>query len=182
MKFRAIGACVMIVAATLALPACGAAKHPATANLSVEGKTAVMGRQLIAAVSAAASGVDVLIDGGQLPKEDGVKVLQVLRTVGVESGRLADALAVIDQTKENTINRDTAIQKASDIIKGIQAAVLRGIVPVGGEANRGKVAALLDGIYTALLAITQAFSGNPEPLTTAGLGAITTWEWMGVAA
>jgi hypothetical protein len=170
-----IGAAVILIAAVLTTPACGALRHPDTAKLSVEGQAAVGGRQLVAAITSAATSVDILIDTGQLPKDEGVKVLQVLRTVGVESQRLAEALAIIDTTKDETAARFTAIQKAGDIIKGIQAAVLRGIVPIGSEVNRGKVAALLDGIAAALVVMGQAIPGEPS----------VAWlepEWMGVAA
>ena len=146
--------------AVLVVSACGTLRHPATAGLSVEGQAAVAGRQLVAAISAAADGTDVLIDSQVLTRTQGVAVLQVLRGIGVESQRLAEALDVIRVARVDTVARETAILKASDIIKGMQAAILRGIVPGGSEASRARLAALFGAVANALVDIGLVLHRN----------------------
>lgn len=148
MKFAPRQYAVVTILA-LASFACGLHQHPATAQLSPEGKTAVYGREVIAGVKAAADGVDTLMTTKVLPEPDGIAVLKVFREVGVQSQHLADALDIIDQAKD-PIAQAAGVKKAQEAIKAIQKGVASAVVPVGSADNRAKIIALLSQLNDAL--------------------------------
>lgn len=154
---------VGLMAAVILAAGCGGVRHPATGGLSLEGQAAVAGRQLVAAISAAADGTDVMIDTAILTKDQGVMVLQTLRTIGTESERLAEALDVIRLTRAGTTERENAVLKAGNIVKGLQAAVIRGVIPGGTEASRARLAALLGPISAALVDIGMLIQQGQAP-------------------
>lgn len=147
------------------LASCGAPKtNPAVPGLSLEGQIAVKGRQLIAGVTSAASGVDVLMTSQVLPKDQGINVLQKLRLVSTESQKLADLLTIIDTTRDAAA-KQTAIKQAGEIVKGIQKAVTQSLIPIGTVDARTKVAALLDIITADLVDISLLL---PRPAVVVG--------------
>lgn len=140
----------------------GPIRHPATAQLSIEGQIAVGGRQLVAAMVSGARGIDQLIDAGIVPSAEGVKLLQWLRFGTNEAGRLADALLIIDQARDDA-SRTSAIASAAAIIKGIQRGLTQAIVPIGSEEGRQRAAAVLQPIADALVAIAVILPTGKDP-------------------
>jgi len=153
----------LVIVAAMVSVGCAGLRHPATAGLSLEGQAAVAGRQLVAAISSAADGTDVMIDTAILTKDQGVAVLQTLRAIGSESERLAEALDVIRLNKVGTTGRENAVLKAGNIVKSLQAAVIRGVIPGGTEASRARLAALLGPISAALVDIGMLIQQGQEP-------------------
>lgn len=144
--------------------------NPRTKELSVEGQAAVAGRQAVAALGAAANGVDTLITSDVLTREQGTAVLVRLRAVGVELGRLGDILAIVDTTRDATA-KQTATRQAAEIIRGVQRAILDAVVPIGTEAGRQRMAGILGPITDALVAISLTLQGSggdmvraPDPI------------------
>jgi hypothetical protein len=143
-------------------PGC-ALRHPVTPTLSAEGQLAVYGRQVIAAASSAADGVDQLIAAGEVSKEQGVAVLKVIRYVGVEGERLGHVLTLIDAARTE-VERSSGLQQAAGIIQAIQQAVTDAVVPVGTESGRQKVAAVMRIVATALMTLAVQLPPDPAPV------------------
>ena len=152
-----------VVVLSLAGVSCAGRQHPAVSGLTAEGQAAVAGRQLVATVDAAASGADVLVTTGVLTREQGVAVLTVLRTVGVETERLAGALDVVRSTRVGTADRTAAMDRVAVILKGIQAALVQGVIPAGSEAVRARIAALLGPISDALIDLSLVIHQGQVP-------------------
>lgn len=174
MRLKQLTAMVMVAALTVLSGCGGAMRNPAVPGLSIEGQVAVAGRQVIAAVSSAADGIDQLITQQVLTREQGVAVLQQLRLVGTESQRLADVLLIVDATADAAA-KQTAIRQAAEIIRGVQRGITQAIVPVGTEEGRSKVAALLSVIGDALVAVSLIL---PAPGGAAVLPADQPVAWV----
>lgn len=153
---------LMAVAVMVATGCGGAARgRPLPPNLSMEGKVAVHGRQVIAALSGAADAVDRFIDNGQLPRNVGVPILQGIHEGAKQAQQLADALIVIDAAK-TAAERDGAVQKAAAIVKTLQASIDTMILPVQVQQHRQLIADVLKIVKDALLTVALFLPGGGE--------------------
>lgn len=142
-----IAAMLVLVMATV-----GCAKVPP--NTSPEGTLAIRGRQVMIAADGVLTGVDTLVQNQQLKPADAVKVVLVIRRIGQEGQRLADALAIIDATKDQAA-KVKGISQAVEILKMIQSMVTEAVIPISDEGARKQVSQLLQSITNLVIGLVQ---------------------------
>ena len=79
---------------------------------------------------------------GILPTQYGVPVLRVIKLVGEEAVRLADALDAIDAATDANV-KSTAVSRARAIVAGMSALVANSTVPIPDEKARAMVVSIL---------------------------------------
>ncbi len=149
------------MALAIVITACAGLRHPVTQTLSPEGQTAVYGRQVVAAASQAANGIDQLITSGQITNEQGVAVLTVIRHIGTEADRLGSVLLLVDAAKTEA-ERTAGLTQAAAIVKTIQKAVTQAVIPLGTEEGRRKVSVVMEVVANALVDLALKL---PAPVT-----------------
>lgn len=160
-------AAVVMALIALGSAACGGWRHPSAAQLSPEGQAAVYGRQVVAGLNSAATTIDLLIDSKAISKEDGVAALQGLLVASQEAKRLADALAIIDKTKDR-VALANGKAKIVEVVRALQQAVAKVVIPVGTEQGRQKVLALMEPITNVLLSLLTVIPmGEEQPADVA---------------
>lgn len=149
----------------LVVTSCSSMQHPRFPELSPEGKVAVIGRQFVAATSAAVTSIDTLITSNILTKEQGVAVLTRLRPVGTEAQRLAAVLLVIDEARTDT-ERNTGLAEAVALIRTLQRHVGSAAIPVGSDSGRERVTTIMGALADLLISISLVLPGNQEALAS----------------
>ncbi len=139
----------------------GCASHPTSPyTLSVEGKLAVKGRQVIKAMDATVDGIDTLVATNVITKSDAVNALGVLAVGAGYMVTMADWLKVIDEARDIT-TREQGVCQARALAKLIQQSATDALVPVGTQAARARVAAIVSLISTSLIDLLTAFPEGP---------------------
>jgi hypothetical protein len=165
---KAIRTTTMLLVAVLMLgTSCGGGLvNPSTKTLSTEGKLAVGGRQVIAALDQAATGVDVLVQNQILLQAEAVKVLVVIREMGVQGQNLAVALKAVDEAKDAAA-RQVGLQQAASILKAMQRGVMNATVPVSTEAGRQRVSTVMGIVADALVSLALMLPPATQALPVA---------------
>lgn len=170
---------LMMIGSWLSFMGCAGRLPP---NLSIEGRLAVYGRQVIITANGVLTSVDIITEQrlgmvqlqkatrqlddktayerSEQIKADARLVIGIIGQIGSAGQSLADALRVIDQTADPG-QRNTAIDTARNLILAIQRLLTEGQVKIGDDQTRRSAIGLLSQITDLLLNLALVM---PQPV------------------
>lgn len=146
---------LVVFALVFLATSCALLPGPTTPPTQV-GRLAQSGRQVIAAGESVLSGIDQLVTAGVLSKADAIRVVEVVKRIGVEGERLAKVLTFVDQTPD-ALARSRGIGQAGEMLKAIEQLVVEAGSGVGNVEARSKVLTLLHQITEAVVSLAILF-------------------------
>jgi hypothetical protein len=150
-RHRLRRAFLLVALVTIMAAACGGGTR-LPPGVSPEGRIAISARQLLAVADVALTGVDAMIQTGRLPQQEGVRVIEVLRAIGITAQQLASALAVWDAARDETAALSSQA-RVTALLSMLQTQVLSTTLPVGTESNRQEIARLIGSVNGLVLEI-----------------------------
>ncbi len=153
-----------ILMAAMAVSGCGLRFQKPWTGAPPEATIAVYGRAVIRAADSAFDQIERMENLGQLPPEDATVAYVVIGEIAEAGIVLAEALDLV-QNSRSDFERTQALGQVRVIVRLIQDTIRGGLVPVGTQGGRQRIADTLglvtDVLFQLALALPPELAGAP---------------------